>query len=263
MSTKLFVALARLVRLDTSILTACIVFVPLGFKGYDFAIAAQRALPVLLMSMCCFVINDIHDLEKDRTNHPTRPIPTGIITEKVAMAIYLVLLFCTLLSIYAFISLNSYYIYLFSLIIFTNYNYIVSEFPYLKNFYVAFASILPVLILRPETANVTIYDILAVAMAFFIYGRELLMDVQDLEGDGQTFVQKVGQTAAIRIAFFSQLLTPIILASIALNLEQWLAVTFLFISVLVVIVLWHIRVNRLFLIHVMKVQAISGLVFLF
>ena len=127
----------RLIRLDTSILTACIVFVPYIIRGERIVHAAQKALPILLTCMCCFVLNDIHDLEKDGINHPHRPLPAGAISERGAMGIYFLFMASTLLSIFAYIDQEQYYIYLLCLIVFTNYNHVVSDFPLIKNFYVA------------------------------------------------------------------------------------------------------------------------------
>lgn len=254
---------ARLTRLDTSILTACIVFAPYVLRGERIVIAAQKALPILLTCMCCFVLNDIYDLEKDRINHPHRPLPIGAISERGAMGIYFVLLTGTLLSIFAYISQEQYYIYLLCLIVFTNYNHVVSDFPLIKNFYVATASALPILILRPSIFEVTIVDVVALAMMLFILGREILMDVQDLTGDGKTLARNLGARLSVKLGFSSQIVAMFILAFNARGLMQWIATIFLFFSALVAISLWQREKMRVATIHGMKVQAIAGLAFLF
>ncbi|WP_269586169.1 UbiA family prenyltransferase [Roseibium sp. Sym1] len=252
----------KLVRFDTSLLTACIIFVPYLYKGLTVLHAAQKALPILLTSMCCFVLNDIHDLEKDRINHPTRPLPTGSISERSAMGIYFLLLALTLSSILSFVEQDKYYIYLLCLIIFTNYDHVVSDFPYLKNFYVATASVLPILILRPSEFSFTIIDNVALAMMFFIFGRELLMDLQDLLGDGQTFVRSLGEKSSASIGFGSQFIAILLLAAIAEGAIHWAVIAFLFASYILHIFLWHRLKFRPVIIHAMKAQAIAGLAFL-
>lgn len=253
----------KLVRFDTSILTACIVFVPVAIRESNYLLASQRALPILLICTCCFVLNDIADVEKDRINHPLRPLPSGAISQRSAMGIYFFLLTAALLSIYAYVEHEQYYIYLLCLIVFTNYNHVVSDFPLLKNPYVSLASVLPILILRPLEFAVSNVDMVALAMCFFIFGRELLMDVQDLGGDGNTLAKRLGQSVSSKLGFGTQFFAMGILFLLARDTTQLTVVAFLLVTGIVAVTFWRVQNSRRLIVHGMKIQAISGLVFLF
>jgi hypothetical protein len=107
-----------------------------------------------------------------------------------------------------------------------------------------------------------VIDNVGLAMMFFIFGREVLMDISDLPGDGKTFVRLLGEKLSTRVGFASQFLAILLLFFIVDGMIQWIILIFLFVSYLLLIILW-IRVKfRPTVIHAMKAQALTGLVFL-
>src|ERR1700742_3690788 len=134
-------ALAAVSRLDTSAIVSASVAVPLYFKTNDLALALGKSLPLLAITMCGFILNDIHDVERDRENHPRRPLPREDLTEIQAAVIYFVLLACALIVLRAFVAPEIAVLYLLLLVALMNYNYVVKYFPILKNVYVASVSL--------------------------------------------------------------------------------------------------------------------------
>lgn len=262
MRTYTVIEFLKLVRFDTCVLTACILFVPLSLRGVGLTSAFLESIPVLLICMCCFVLNDVFDIEKDQINHPNRPLPSGSFSKSTAMGIYLLLLTGTLVSTYAFVVQEKYYLYMLCLIVFTNYNHVVEDFPLLKNLYVALASVLPVLILRPSVWEITIVDYVAIALCGFILGREILMDVLDVGGDKDSLAQRLGQKRSEKIGFGVQLCGIAVLIPFAHSTLKITVVILLCVCCAVGYFNWIASRHRWLIIQSMKVQAISGLAFL-
>ena len=85
------------------------------------------------------IFNQYFDLEEDKTNHPKRPIPAGVISKRMALVISGILWFVTF-SISAIISITFFFLTLLLFIISTTYSapplYIKKIFP-LNNFSLA------------------------------------------------------------------------------------------------------------------------------
>src|SRR3954466_2069741 len=116
---------SQLTRLDSCAIVFLCVAIPLFVATGDLYDSPLRALPLLTISMCGFVINDIHDIEKDRLNHPERPLARNDLSPFTASVIYFLLLGISLVLVKALVDLAHVYLYLLLLISLINYNYIV------------------------------------------------------------------------------------------------------------------------------------------
>lgn len=253
---------ARLSRLDSSFLAAMVIFIPLWIGGVPWLDGVQAALPILSASMCSFILNDIHDAEKDALNHPERPIPLGLISKNTAMFYYFAGLFVTLVLIKAYIASEEIFLYLLFVVVVTNYNFIVERFPYLKNPYVAFATVIPVLIAQRLLMLDVLWSQLPLALFLFILGREALMDVLDAQGDGQTLANTIGIKTSTWLAFSLQGAGLLALFPASETVVQKMVFGIMLLLLFLFGVLWAFTGLRKIVIHMMKVQLAASIIYL-
>jgi 4-hydroxybenzoate polyprenyltransferase len=183
-----------------------VVAVPYFVYTGDGWASVSMALPFLLITMATFVLNDIYDLERDHTNHPDRPLPTGLISIHLAAITYVVLAISSLLSIKLLIPIRLHFFYLVACFVGVNYNFAVGYLPWMKNPLVGAASSIPILVVYYSTDRSLASINLAAATFVFITSREALMDIRDWAGDGKTLVKFFSAERAGMFAFALQLL---------------------------------------------------------
>jgi geranylgeranylglycerol-phosphate geranylgeranyltransferase len=201
MMRSLAVSVARLSRADTSTIVFLSLVIPLYYATSDLHYAIAKSISVLTISMCGFVINDLHDIEKDSQNHPDRPLPRGQISVQWAGVLYFSLLGISLTLVKLYVAPADAFLYLSLLLGLINYNYAVSYFPSTKNLYVAALGLLPVIILVRLLPSEKNYWIVLLALFLFLLGREMLMDINDAKGDPLTLVKKIGLGRSTKLAF--------------------------------------------------------------
>ena len=81
-------AMLRLTRLGTSLIGFVGVFLPLLARTNQVWTSLGRASPLLFTCICTFIANDLDDVERDRVNHPERPLPAGELSRAVAGILY-------------------------------------------------------------------------------------------------------------------------------------------------------------------------------
>src|SRR5688572_25750894 len=57
-------------------------------RTQDVGKSFVTATPLLFISMCTFIANDLNDRERDEINHPERPLPSGHVTPAFAATLY-------------------------------------------------------------------------------------------------------------------------------------------------------------------------------
>ena len=256
------VVICALTRFDTCALVFASVSLPLYFHSGDFVFSLTSALPVLTICMCGFVINDLSDIEKDRENHPRRPLPRQAINELGASIIYFSLLAASLVAIKLYVASSAVYLYLLLLVALINYNYVVEYVPAIKTVYVATVGLIPIFILASLLGGETIIARIAPSLFLFLLGRELLMDVQDLRGDAKTFVKIIGISNGENFAFILKLLGSSALWLAATSVVDMLLVFFLVFLDLAFAYMWRLNLQRRTIIQLMKVQLLVGIYFL-
>jgi geranylgeranylglycerol-phosphate geranylgeranyltransferase len=163
--------------------------------------------------MCTYIVNDLDDLEKDKINHPRRPLPSGQVTITFVVIIYYVCLALALLTTRFFIGRDqSAFLYYAGFSMCISYRYVVDYLPSFKSLYVAATTTIPVLIL------ITYYPVdtsplaqTAIALFLAMLGRELCKDLPDRRGDPVSFLQRVDPETVAHVAFTMQGLAIVIL----------------------------------------------------
>jgi 4-hydroxybenzoate polyprenyltransferase len=262
MSHPLIHSVLRLSRVSTSALAFAMVFLPYYIRTRDLWSSLVLATPIFTIAMCMFILNDINDIERDRINHPRRPLPAGSISIETAAIIYLLLFGLSLALVRVLIESGVHFIYLVGFLLAINYNTIVNNVPKLKNPYVAFTATIPVFIVNSALGTPAISKSIAATVFLFVFGREMLMDVHDAPGDGQTLAKSLNSERAAVMAFVMQATAMILLG---LHLTSAMRVISLgLISLLFVFILlrWKAAQARPFLINLMKLQLVAALAFL-
>ncbi|HEX9250973.1 MAG TPA: geranylgeranylglycerol-phosphate geranylgeranyltransferase [Ignavibacteriaceae bacterium] len=128
------------------------------------------------------IINDIFDIETDRISHPNRALVLGVLTKKSAAIEYLLLnLFAIIIA--GYLSIKLMLIVLISIIILFLYSYSFKKKPLIGNVTVAFLTGLA-FIYGGIAAENPVAAIVPAVFAFLInLIREVVKDMQDVEGD--------------------------------------------------------------------------------
>jgi geranylgeranylglycerol-phosphate geranylgeranyltransferase len=166
---------------------------PLGmvtvYIGGLIAGAPYDSIPLFLAVAVTFFItagsmtfNDAFDWKIDKINHPNRPIPKGILTQK-QMLIYTAFLFIVGLAISFFINLLCTAIVLFSIAILAVYELFTKQYGIFGNVTVAFISSIAFTFGGAAIGNPLASVPLTILAFLIIFGREIMMDVRDAEGD--------------------------------------------------------------------------------
>ena len=199
----LLLILARPINVLISFLTIIIAAELAGglnpFENVLFA-----AISASLITIGANVINDYYDIGIDKVNKPKRPLAAGKLNIKFALILF-VTVYCIAWALALFISLWMFLIAFTTSIILFFYSYRLKRTILWGNLTVSFA-----------TAMAFVYGGLAVgyfketffpaAFAFLFHlGREILKDIQDIEGDTQdgavTFPIKYGITSSLNLIF--------------------------------------------------------------
>jgi len=218
---KIVRAAARLVRLDTSFAGFLSIWLPFMSRTRDVTVSSIAALPLFFISVCTFIANDLSDIERDRINHPERPLAKGEIRAEVAAGLYFVFLFLALMTIRFCIPSDGAFLYYVLLILSASYVHIVERAPGVKAPYVATAIALPVVIIASRyPAEKNLY-VVASAVLLFSLGKELCMDLLDRPGDTYSFMHQI---AAWRVASTAFALQIIAMALLLLQSRRFLDV---------------------------------------
>src|SRR6185312_1248229 len=107
-------SLLKLTRLDSSLLVALTIFIPVFARTKDLLPSLSKSIPLLFIGICTFVSNDLDDFDKDLINHPDRPLLSGHIKPPLAAGIYFLFLALTLFTTKLYIqSGTAFWYYLF------------------------------------------------------------------------------------------------------------------------------------------------------
>ncbi|MBN1503804.1 MAG: geranylgeranylglycerol-phosphate geranylgeranyltransferase [Candidatus Eisenbacteria bacterium] len=163
-----------------------------------------------------YAINDYYDVAADRVTKPSRPIPSGALSRRTVLAIALL---CAALALVTavFLPLLPSLLVMVAVLLVWFYSLRVKRTGVAGNVLVAFLSASTLLFggLCAGDARKAVFPTLLAFLANL--PREILKDVQDLEGDvmmgGQTLARLSGRRAAVRVA--SVFMLVLVAASIA------------------------------------------------
>lgn len=156
---------------------------------------------MLFLGFCTWIANDINDMERDKINHPNRPLPSGRVSPETASAVFFLCLAIALVMTYYLIDSIMAFWYYLVLILSLSYGYIVDLAPAWKAPYVAAAMTIPTIVVAHSYPNELRLWRVAAAVFCFALGKELCMDLLDRPGDTPSFLHLVRFEVVARIAF--------------------------------------------------------------
>ncbi len=176
------------------------------------ALTAGRFSPLRNIFLACLsggiitaaanAVNDYFDIEIDRINKPQRPLPAGKL-QPGAVRNFAILLFCIGPVLGGFISLTAFIIALSASVLLFFYSSHFKRTVLWGNFIVSCFSALAFIYGGVAVNRVEIAVIPAAFAFFFHFGREILKDIEDMEGDrlekADTFPVRFGLRCSRRL----------------------------------------------------------------
>ncbi len=207
---------AKLMRIMNSIMVGFAVLVAVaiavgrGFLELEPMKLVSGFIVGFSVSASAMVLNDIFDIEIDKVNAPTRPLPSGRMSKGEAYLCYFILAFLGLFFS-TFTGIDSFLVAFSGILVSALYDYKLKVTGFLGNFSVAFATSLPFLYAFTivDEANPTV--LVFWGMVFLsVLAREIVKDIADIEGDriknARTIPLIYGVRRAAQIAFLLYLI---------------------------------------------------------
>jgi geranylgeranylglycerol-phosphate geranylgeranyltransferase len=185
------------------------VAVALGFWIGGATLPLHTLLTLMAAAICAVgfgnTVNDIVDVEGDRINHPTRPLPRGAVSPREARlyALLLAVAACALATHISYTHLAATALPLVLLLLYARY---LKATPFAGNILVSLLVAYPLMyggLATPFTAHLLVPALLAFLLNLC---REIVKDVQDLAGDHATGTRT---TAGIGITPLTAVLTVV------------------------------------------------------
>jgi geranylgeranylglycerol-phosphate geranylgeranyltransferase len=249
-------------RLDASAVIFFSIFLPTLSRSGSVIGSLEKAAPMLFAAFCTWIANDIDDRDRDRINHPDRPLASGAITPDIAATLFFGSLAAALITTYRFIEASLAFWYYLVIILSLSYGYVVELIPTLKAPYVAATMTIPTLIMvKSYDADLTLRYVSAGVFCFAL-GKEACMDLVDRPGDTPSLLHKVSSTVVARTAFLILaagilFLLPCLHTPIDVLYLLGMAALFLF-----AVVLWFQQERHALAIQLLRVELLLGLYFL-
>ena len=159
-------------------------------------------------------INDYFDLDIDRVNRPNRPLVTGKLTARQAWTIAWIE-FGVGISLSLFINFTAFLIALIVAAIIILYSFQLKRLPLVGNLAVSFSTAMAFVYGGAAVNRIKETLIPAVLAFFFHFGREIIKDLQDKEGDARgsarTFPLVYGEVASLGLTTTIFLILAIVL----------------------------------------------------
>ena len=154
-------------------------------EAYSINIILMAAISAALTAAAGNVVNDVYDKESDKINHPERPLAKGIISDNEAWTAYFILTLLAVL-ISAFINQVAFAIVILTSVLLYLYSIRLKRIPLLGNITIAYLTGLAFVYGGVAVNNV--FDAFIPAVFAFMINliRELIKDIQDIEGDKTT-----------------------------------------------------------------------------
>jgi 4-hydroxybenzoate polyprenyltransferase len=154
----------------------------LGDSGFSIMWSVLHGIPVILVTMTAFIVNDIYDYEKDLLSNFDRPIVKGLLQRKTARRFAAFLALCATIIAVLFKVNESFIIFAAALIGAFLYSPTSRRAPVIKGIFTA-ALCLAAVKYAGTIAGITIPIYLYTTIAFFIVGRELWLDTKHFDYD--------------------------------------------------------------------------------
>jgi geranylgeranylglycerol-phosphate geranylgeranyltransferase len=217
------VALSSLTRFVSVLLVGCLIYSGFVTVGTDGANAALVALPFMLCVAAGGALNDFFDRQRDAVDKPWRAIPVGAVSPPATIRVgVLLLVAATCCAAFSRQTAREYFLLGFAIAGVVLYNVVVRYVAILKTIHTGALCALPVaLVVGRSTLDVLPFTL---AVALYVCGREILMDILDIEGDraagSRTLPLVIGGARASILGCAFQLIGLFVFAAYALFLAK-------------------------------------------
>lgn len=274
---KKLIGLIEILRPINLIITFASIFVAgliCSKSQNDLSYIFYAAITGALVGSAGNVINDFFDIEIDKINRPSRPLPANKITPKEALILYFIL---NMLAIILAIKINilSIIIVVVSIVTIFFYSYNLKKIPLVGNFVVSFFTGLAFVFGGAAVGNIS-DSIIPAVFAFLINMiREIIKDIEDIDGDVKsgviTFPAKYGIKKSIRLMIvltFILLFATIIPFAINFYKIEYFIIVMLTVNILLVYFVKNIihlseTTNLRKMSNLLKIIMIFGLIAIF
>lgn len=164
---------------------------PLGFA----------LLAVFLITGAGNAINDYIDVESDRLNKPKRPIPSGRISRRKALA-FSVVLFAIGILFTLFINWACILIAVINSILLVVYSYSLQDKILLGNIVIGYLVGSTFLFGGASLGNLLLPGLLMLLAGLSTISREIVKDLEDIEGDRKNFLKRLTSGVKMRLSRF-------------------------------------------------------------
>lgn len=186
--------------------TATLAFLP----SVSLRTTTSAALAMTLITMAGFVINDLHDRAKDKLKPRQGPIARGQIPTHHAITFSVLLLACGVAA--TPMQGRSAAVLIVTLVAVVLYSFFAHWLPAFKGIYTALMCCAP-LVYGVEIGDGNYTSAVYLTLALFVYGREVFLDIRDVDADSRfglrTVPVLIGNAAARALAVGSMLLACI------------------------------------------------------
>ena len=199
-----FIKITRPVNVLITFITIIVAAIICSIGNYPVSKIFFAALSAGMTAAAGNVINDIFDLEIDKINRPNRPLPSGTIKLSEALGLYIgLVIFSVFIS--TLINLPALIIEIITTVFLFLYSIILKKKPLAGNLLISFLTGLAFIYGGVAVGNWGLAIIPAVFAFLINLLRELIKDMEDLEGDSAkgaiTFPGKYGFLRTKKIIF--------------------------------------------------------------
>jgi geranylgeranylglycerol-phosphate geranylgeranyltransferase len=173
--------MSRPLNVFIAILSIWIAALVTGMITFSFRIIIASLIAAFITAGANF-INDIYDIEIDRVNKPGRCLPSGQISIKSALSVFLIF-YCSAFIMAAYAGLGMFIITLLVGILLIFYSYKLKRTILLGNAVVSLSTATAFIFGAMAVGNWHAGIIPAIFAFFFHFGREIVKDMQDIKGD--------------------------------------------------------------------------------
>ena len=159
-----------------------------------FSAAYIAMIVVFLVTGAGNVINDYTDIEADKINRPKRPIPSGRVSPRAALS-FSIILFLVGISLSGFLTWYALILAVLNSAILIVYSYSLQNKILLGNIAVGYLVGSTFLFGGAAMGNLFLPSLLLLLAMFSTISREVVKDLEDLEGDRKGFLKKLASGA--------------------------------------------------------------------
>ncbi|MCP5141958.1 MAG: UbiA family prenyltransferase [Gammaproteobacteria bacterium] len=201
---------------------------PASFNLYD---ALLIVLLIFSLGAISFIVNDVLDIEKDRISHPDRPLITNDMSSREASGLA-ALLFIAIIVFAHLLKIEFSPLFLFVILGSLFYSVVNNSYGCVANLIASLLSASLVLIgvdIIPTKPSLLLICS-GVSIFFLILGREILLDVLDIEADARinkkSLPLAVGKTKAYSIAKVSVFISVLVAGVAGLAYGNYIYIAF-------------------------------------